>query len=102
MKEIFKSKPAWAFLIFHWLLFAFALYDRGDLDPMTFHPYYESALFLILLLLDLVWFVIIGFLSPAIIDPSLVYVLMGLLAGIQWFYFGYRLDLRFRSDRKLS
>jgi|SRR5215213_2600533 len=85
IKDILASKTGYLMMFSHWLLCAWAIYQRGGLTG-HFHLYYEPILFKSIVIVDLFW---LTFTESFIQNPRSVFLVGFLLAGIQWFLIGY-------------
>lgn len=92
LKEIFTNKIAYLTVLFHLLLCAIAVYQRGGLNT-SFHFIYEPLLFQLIFLLDIFWVLLtdnlffksdFGFTKDI---GNQILIIFG-LASIQWFVIG--------------
>ncbi len=95
LKQIFTSQSGYIFLASQWILFAYAIYQRGDLTP--YHPFHETLLLNILVSLNLLPIMVANLLTQILslaisgqapADSILIFVSI-IFATIQWILVGY-------------
>ena len=100
LRRILESRVGWAFVFGHAALFAYALFLRGG--PFhAYHAYYEPWLLHFVMLLDIVWFFVIGWWYPY--NPmaqSNFLVVLGVVASIQWLWLGYVVEQKLELRRE--